>query len=32
MLIWQAIANDLVLISKDGQFDNYSQFGLNVIW
>ncbi len=32
MLIWQAIANDLVLISKDGQFDNYSQFGLNVTW
>jgi PIN domain nuclease of toxin-antitoxin system len=32
MLIWQAISNDLVLISKDGQFDNYSQYGLQVIW
>ena len=32
MLIWQAVANDLILISKDGQFDNYSQYGLKVIW
>jgi PIN domain nuclease of toxin-antitoxin system len=32
MLIWQALSNDLVFISKDGQFDHYSQFGLNVIW
>jgi len=32
MLIWQAISRDLVLISKDGQFDNYSQYGLHVIW
>ncbi|MEI7996445.1 MAG: type II toxin-antitoxin system VapC family toxin [Methylococcaceae bacterium] len=32
MLIWQAVANDLILISKDGQFDNYSQYGLKIIW
>jgi PIN domain nuclease of toxin-antitoxin system len=32
MLIWQAISNDLILISKDSQFDNYSQYGLNAIW
>jgi PIN domain nuclease of toxin-antitoxin system len=32
MLIWQAVSNDLILISKDGKFDNYSQFGLNVVW
>ncbi|MDO9049584.1 MAG: type II toxin-antitoxin system VapC family toxin [Methylobacter sp.] len=32
MLIWQAVSNDLILISKDSQFDNYSQYGLNVIW
>ncbi len=32
MLIWQAVANDLILISKDGQFNNYSQYGLKVIW
>jgi PIN domain nuclease of toxin-antitoxin system len=32
MLIWQAVANDLILISKDGQFNHYSQYGLKVIW
>lgn len=32
MLIWQAIANDLTLISVDSHFDNYGQFGLKVIW
>ncbi|MGG7054051.1 type II toxin-antitoxin system VapC family toxin [Nitrosomonas sp. ANs5] len=32
MLIWQAISNDLVLISKDGHFGQYNQFGLQVIW
>lgn len=32
MLIWQAISNDLILISKDSQFGQYSQYGLNVIW
>ncbi|MCL7421840.1 MAG: type II toxin-antitoxin system VapC family toxin [Methylobacter sp.] len=32
MLIWQAIARDLVLISKDNQFGHYSQHGLQVIW
>ncbi|MCF7967084.1 MAG: type II toxin-antitoxin system VapC family toxin [Methylobacter tundripaludum] len=32
MLIWQVVSNDLILISKDNQFDQYSQYGLNVIW
>ena len=32
MLIWQAIANDLTLISIDSKFDDYGQCGLQVIW
>lgn len=32
MLIWQAIASDLTLISVDSHFENYGQFGLQVIW
>jgi PIN domain nuclease of toxin-antitoxin system len=32
MLIWQAIANDLTLISADSHFENYGQVGLQVIW
>lgn len=32
MLIWLAISHNFDLISKDGKFDNYQQFGLNVIW
>ncbi len=32
MLIWQSIANDLILISKDSQFPNYNQYGLKIIW
>jgi len=32
MLIWQAVANDWVLISKDSQFDAYGSSGLKTIW
>jgi PIN domain nuclease of toxin-antitoxin system len=32
MLIWHAISRDLVLISKDSQFNHYSQYGLQCIW
>ena len=32
MLIWQSIQNNLTLISKDMEFDNYSQCGLKRIW
>ena len=32
MLIWQAISHNLILISKDTQFENYSQYGLQIIW
>jgi PIN domain nuclease of toxin-antitoxin system len=32
MLIWQAISNDLIFISKDGKFSEYKQYGLNVVW
>ena len=32
MLIWQAISRNLILISKDTQFENYNQYGLNIIW
>ncbi|MFZ2168983.1 MAG: type II toxin-antitoxin system VapC family toxin [Methylococcaceae bacterium] len=32
MLIWQAISRDLVLISKDSQFNHYRQYGLQCIW
>ncbi|MCX7073586.1 MAG: type II toxin-antitoxin system VapC family toxin [Methylococcales bacterium] len=32
MLIWQAISHDLVLISKDGKFEDYEQYGLKVVW
>ena len=32
MLIWQAIANNLTLISVYSHFENYGQFGLKVIW
>lgn len=32
MLIWQAISHDLILISKNSKFEDYNQYGLNVIW
>ncbi len=32
MLIWQAISNDLILISKDSQFGHYYPVGLQVAW
>ncbi len=32
MIIWQAIQQSLVLISKDGDFPEYKEFGLKVLW
>ncbi len=32
MLIWQAISNNLTLISKDGKFGSYDQYGLKTVW
>jgi len=32
MLIWQAISRELVLISKDVQFENYQEYGLETLW
>ena len=32
MIIWQAIQQPLVLISKDSDFPEYRKFGLNVLW
>jgi PIN domain nuclease of toxin-antitoxin system len=32
MLIWQAITNDMTLISKDGLFSQYRENGLRLVW
>ena len=32
MLIWQAIKNDLVLITKDGNMASYKTDGLKILW
>ena len=32
MIIWQAIQQQLVLVSKDADFPEYRQFGLKVLW
>lgn len=32
MLIWQAISKNLILLSKDVKFEQYSQYGLKTIW
>ena len=32
MIIWQAIRQPLVLISKDADFPEYKEFGLKVFW
>lgn len=32
MLIWQSIANNLTLISKDSKFESYNQYGLKTVW
>jgi PIN domain nuclease of toxin-antitoxin system len=32
MLIWQAIVNNFVLISKDNSMKQYREIGLNLIW
>ncbi len=32
LLIWQAINNNLIMISKDNQLSDYMQAGLRIIW
>lgn len=32
LIIWQAINNDLILISKDSQLSEYKESGLRMIW
>jgi PIN domain nuclease of toxin-antitoxin system len=32
LMIWQAIQQNFVLITKDREMDNYLQFGLQTIW
>lgn len=32
MIIWQAIRNDMTLLSKDGKTSEYEKFGLQLIW
>lgn len=32
LIIWQAINNDLILISKDGRLSNYVELGLSITW
>lgn len=32
MIIWQAIQQQKILISKDANFPEYRQFGLKVVW
>ncbi|MDR1182097.1 MAG: type II toxin-antitoxin system VapC family toxin [Bacteroidales bacterium] len=32
MLIWQAITNDMVLLSKDSLIKQYEENGLRIIW
>ena len=32
MIIWQAIQQQLTLVSKDANFPEYRQFGLKVLW
>lgn len=32
MLIWQAINRDLIVISKDREFENFKPYGLRSVW
>lgn len=32
MLIWQALRNNITIISKDIKFNEYTEYGLNVVW
>ena len=32
MLLWQAITNDMTMISKDELFEQYKEDGLKIIW
>jgi len=32
MIIWQAISNNLMVISNDGFFEQYQKYGLQLVW
>jgi hypothetical protein len=32
MLIWQAIKQDLIMVTKDGAMKNYEKDGLKTLW
>lgn len=32
LIIWQAINNDLILVSKDGRLSDYIDLGLSIAW
>jgi len=32
LIIWQAISNNMILISKDKHFKEYNTFGLKTLW
>jgi PIN domain nuclease of toxin-antitoxin system len=32
LIIWQAISNNIILISKDKHFKEYNTFGLKTLW
>jgi hypothetical protein len=32
MLVWQALCEDLTLVSRDGAMSDYKAFGLEVLW
>ena len=32
MLIWQAIKNNMILVSKDSKMQQYEKFGLDLTW
>jgi len=32
MIIWQAIKNSMILVSKDSKIQQYKKFGLDLTW
>jgi PIN domain nuclease of toxin-antitoxin system len=32
LIIWQCIQNDIILISKDNEINEYKEFGLKILW
>ena len=32
LIIWQAIKRNIILISNDGEMNNYKKFGLQLLW